>query len=241
VHLLARGAYRTTSRYFAVLDLFDELELEWDASPRRELQILRAGTVLERRRAVRTSLEHYRAAVAALELADIAARHMALDPRLYVLTNAALLELEAPASRADWVLVRFELSFLEHLGLMPALENCAACGGEAPPIVRSPHLRAAFSAGAGGRLCRACADEARAAGRRVGTLPVKVLEDGRLLCAREARISASLDPRRVECVRDFVGRFLDYHLEARPKSQRAFLATPNRNAPAGARGEQDSA
>src|SRR5688572_21417940 len=49
VHLLARGAYRTTSRYFAVLDLFDELELEWDASPRRELQLLRSGTVHERR------------------------------------------------------------------------------------------------------------------------------------------------------------------------------------------------
>lgn len=241
VHLLARGAYRPTSRYFAVLDLFDELELEWDASPRRELQLLRAGSVNERRRVVRSSLEHYRAGVVILELADIAARHMTLDPRLYELVNSSLAQLELPGVRAELVLVRFELAFLAHLGLAPALQNCAACGKDAPPIVRSPHLRAAFSAGSGGRLCRACATEARAAGRRVGTLPVKVLDDGRLLAEPEARISPPLDTRRIECVRDFVGRFLDYHLETRPKSQRAFLATPNRNAPTTARGEPDSA
>jgi hypothetical protein len=35
-------------------------------------------------------------------------------------------------------------------------------------------------------------------------------------------------------VRDFVGRFLDFHLETRPRSQRAFLDSPNRNAPAAA-------
>jgi DNA repair protein RecO (recombination protein O) len=240
VHLLARGSYRPTSRYFAVLDLFDELELEWDASPRRELQLLRAGSVRERRRAVRSSLDHYRAAVTVLEHVDLAARHADSEPRLYALANSALTALEEPESRADLVLVRFQLAFLAHLGLTPALERCAACGKDAPPIVRSPEVRAAFSAGAGGRLCRACADEARAAGRRVGTLPLKVLEDGRLLAGAEATISAALDRRRVERVRDFVGRFLDYHLEARPKSQRAFLAGPNRNAPAGERGAQES-
>ena len=116
-----------------------------------------------------------------------------------------------------------------------------ACGKDAPPIVRTPEVRAAFSAGAGGRLCRACAVEARSAGRRVGTLPVTVLDDGRLLADPEAKIPPALDTRRIEAVRDFVGRFLDYHLETRPKSQRAFLATPNRNAPPGASGAQDSA
>lgn len=241
VHILARGAYRPTSRYFAVLDLFDELELEWDASPRRELQLLRAGTVRVRRRVVRSSLEHYKAGVAILEFADIAARHMSLDPALFDLVSGSLSDLEEPGARADLVLVRFQLRFLDHLGLMPALHACAACGEAAPPIVRSPHPRAAFSAGAGGRLCRSCADEARAAGRRVGTLPVKVLDDGRLLAGAEATIGPPLDPRRVECVRDFVGRFLDYHLETRPKSQRAFLATQNRNALPGANGAQDSA
>ncbi|MDZ4773897.1 MAG: DNA repair protein RecO [Planctomycetota bacterium] len=241
VHLLARGAYRPTSRYFCVLDLFDELELEWDASPRRDLQLLRSGSIRVRRRVMRTSLDHFKAASTILELADIAARHMTLDPKLFELVTGALSALERPDARADCALVRFELQFLEHLGLAPALETCASCGKDAPPIVRTPHLRAAFSAGAGGRLCRACADEARSAGRRVGTLPVSVLDDGRSLAVQDAKLIPALDPKRVERVRDFLGRFLDYHLETRPKSQRAFLAVPNRNAPKSASNATDSA
>lgn len=233
VHMLARGAYRPTSRYYAVIDLFDELELEWDHSPRRELQILRAGSIATRRRVVRTDIQRFRASVTMLELADIAARHDASDPRLFALLDSGLRALEQPEAEPAQALVRFELAFLDHLGLSPALAVCAACGGAAPPVVRSPDARVAFSAGAGGRLCRPCADEARAAGRRVGTLPERVLDDGRALCAVDARISLDLDPHRIECVRDFVGRFLDYHLETRPRSQRGFLSVPNRNAPKG--------
>jgi recombinational DNA repair protein (RecF pathway) len=258
VHLLARGAYRTTSRYFAVLDLFDELEIEWDHSPRRELQNLRAGSIATRRRRMRTDLAAFRAGVTVLELSDLAARHDTSDTGLFSLANGALTDLEGGDVEGDNVergdlrrgrvehgdvglghasaalsLVRFELAFLLHLGLAPALLLCAACGGPAPAVIRKPHERAAFSAGAGGRLCRSCADEARAAGRRVGTLPVAVLEDGRRIAESDARIS--LDEQRTERVRDFVGRFLDYHLETRPRSQRAFLAAPNRNAAALAR------
>ena len=49
VNVLAKGAYRPTSRYFAVLDRFDTLELEWSAAPRQELATLRRGDVLVRR------------------------------------------------------------------------------------------------------------------------------------------------------------------------------------------------
>ncbi|MBL8860246.1 MAG: DNA repair protein RecO [Planctomycetes bacterium] len=241
VHLLARGAYRPASRYFAVLDLFDELELEWDASPRHELQNLRAGSVRVRRRVIRTDIDRYRAAVSVLELSDIAARHMSHDPRAFALADESLTALELAESPAEETLVRFQLGLLAHLGLEPALARCAACGHKAPAVMQKPEPRAAFSAGAGGRLCKDCATEARAAGRRVGTLPVSVLEDGRLLADSQARISPPLSALRLERVRDFVGRFLDYHLETRPKSHRAFLAAPNRNALASASGELDSA
>jgi DNA repair protein RecO (recombination protein O) len=231
VHLLARGAYRMTSRYFAVLDLFDELELEWDHSPRRELQNLRAGSIATRRRTPRASLPAWRAGVTLLELSDLAARHDRSDTGLFALANSALDALEHAQETPATTLVRFELAFLHHLGLAPALSTCAACGGPAPAVIRKPEERAAFSAGAGGRLCRRCAEEARAAGRRVGTLPVSVLEDARRLGGADARISGlPLSEDRITRVRDFVGRFLDYHLETRPRSQRAFLATPNRNA-----------
>ncbi len=154
----------------------------------------------------------------------------------------------------------WELELLEHLGLSPSLERCAACGGpagavallpaqsaaadesaarpHAPPVARANpfRARAAFSAGAGGRLCARCAREARASGRRVGTLPIAVLDDARALWHDAARApdlprSAVLAAARLERVRDFVERFLDYHLETQPKSHRAFLSVPNRNAP----------
>jgi recombinational DNA repair protein (RecF pathway) len=127
--------------------------------------------------------------------------------------------------------VAFELGYLGVLGLAPSLETCAACGSEAPALAGTETARrASFSAGAGGRLCRRCAEEARASGRRVGTLPVETLDDARTILAEGPSAGDRLPSARVDRVRDFAGRFLDYHLEARPRTHRAFLSTPNRNA-----------
>jgi hypothetical protein len=91
----------------------------------------------------------------------------------------------------------------------------------------------AFSAGAGGRLCEPCAAEARRSGRRVGTLPTGVLEAAQRLSRPEALTDTDAAPGagELESLRDFVARFLEYHLQGRPKSYREFLRTPNRNQP----------
>ncbi len=238
VHLLAKGAYRPTSRYFAVLDLLDTLEIEWDHVPRRDLANLRAGTISMRRRAIPDDRSRWFAANGMLELAEMASRPAHPDPALFDLLESGLNELESRKSPADVVLVAFELAYLGVLGLSPALLDCAACGGAAAPVVApaqgTNRTRAAFSAGAGGRLCRACAEEARASGRRVGTLPVATLEDALSLSRKgleqAAEAGSGLPQARLDRVRDFVGRFLDYHLEARPRMHRAFLAHANRNA-----------
>lgn len=239
VHLLAKGAYRPTSRYFAVLDLLDTLELEWQHDPRRELSTLRAGSVEVLRRKIPSRGDLWTAAGTMLELADLASRPGHPDPELFDLFEGGLGELDSGASGAEAALAAFELGYLGVLGLAPALETCAACGGAAPPVLVGAERRAvlvgaepraAFSAGAGGRLCRRCADEARASGRRVGTLPVRTLEDARAFLGQGARAGDRLPADRIDRVRDFAGRFLDYHLEARPRTHRTFLATPNRNA-----------
>lgn len=224
--ILAKGAYRTSSRFFAVLDLCDTLELDWQASPRAELSTLRAAAIDVRRAAIPLSPQRFRAATSVLELAEITSRAGQPEPELFALCEDALGRLQAGAEPPDAILARFELELLRILGLPPALEGCAACGGEAP-AVDAAHTRAAFSAGAGGRLCRACAEAARGAGRRVGTLPLEVLDDARALSDPAALPS----PARLLKVRDFVERFLGYHLDVRPKSHTSFLAAPNRNAP----------
>ena len=264
VHVLAKGAYRPTSRFFAVLDLFDTLAVEWSGPHERELKTLHAGDIVRRRKHVTRELATYRAGLTMLELAELAARAEHRDPALFDLAERGLDELNGAPQAAPveptLALVRYELGFLRSAGLEPALERCAACAGEAPPVRYAPApdddpygLRVAFSAGAGGRLCRSCAEEARAAGRRVGTLPVAVLDTARELAraaplsyvgGRDQAAAPSGEPGRsagyderppsgehIERVRDFVGRFLGYHLETRPRMHRAFLATANRNAP----------
>jgi DNA repair protein RecO (recombination protein O) len=226
VGILAKGAYRPSSRYFAVLDLCDTLELDWQTNPRAELGTLRSAALLVRRPAIALVPQRFRAATNVLELADITSRAGQPEPELFALAEGALEGLQAGQEAPDAILARFELELLAILGLPPALELCASCAGEAAPV-DAAGKRAAFSAGAGGRLCRRCAEEARGAGRRVGTLPLEVLEDARSLSGP----GAAPAPARLLKVRDFVERFLGYHLDVQPKSHTRFLATPNRNAP----------
>ncbi|MBM3990684.1 MAG: DNA repair protein RecO [Planctomycetes bacterium] len=228
VHLLAKGAYRPTSRFYAALDLFDTLELEWNSAPGRELALLAAGEIETRRARIAQDLEAFHAATTLLELAGFGAHEGHANPELFDLLATGLDAL-ARGVVPDAAAVEFELGLLHNLGLAPALAACASCGGAAPPLEPGPAARVAFSAGSGGRLCSACADAARAAGRRVGTLPSAVLERAVEILAR--RVSAcALDPDELERVRDFVARFLEVHLESRPASYRRFLSAPNRNA-----------
>ncbi|MAF66523.1 MAG: DNA repair protein RecO [Planctomycetes bacterium] len=232
VHLLARGTYRPRSRTYALLDLFDTLELSWTRAPRRELGELVDGHIVRRRRALSSSLPAFRAGSSMLELAHLGSVPHQSDRPLFDLLERSLDRLAAPLPAPELNLVLFELGFLVVHGLAPALETCASCGGEAPPVPRSPS-RAAFSAGAGGRLCAPCAAQARAAGRRVGTLPLDALEAAAALwpAATAAEAPAELESDLLVRVRDFIARFLDYHLETRPRTHQAFLATENRNAP----------
>jgi DNA repair protein RecO (recombination protein O) len=226
VRLLARGAYRPRSRYYAVLDLFDELELAWRPPRTGDLGQLVEGRILRRRRGLTRDLERYRAGTTVLELAALGCRPGHPEARLFDLVSAALDALDEGTRPPQAVLVRFELEFLRSHGLTPALERCASCDREAPAEGSPP--RVVFSAAAGGRLCRPCAAEQRAAGARVGTLPLDVVEAAARMLRGER---AALPPGGLERLRDFVERFLGHHLGTQPRSQRAFLAAPNRNAP----------
>ncbi|MFT7668713.1 MAG: DNA repair protein RecO (recombination protein O) [Planctomycetota bacterium] len=226
VRILARGVHRPRSRFYAVLDYFDELELEWSPTKGGGLANLRAGRLLLRRRGITRDLDRYRAAGSILELAAVGARPSQVESPMFDLLGASLQALHLEAATPDSIRVTFQLEFLRLHGLFPALEQCAACGREAP-ATSGPPPRVGFSAGAGGRLCTVCCVEARASGKRVGTMPLDVLAvAAKMSRGEEHRHSPALLLR----VRDFIERFLDYHLEARPRSHRLFLAENNRNA-----------
>jgi DNA repair protein RecO (recombination protein O) len=222
VHVLAKGAYRPTSGYCGVFDLFDTLGVAWRAQPASELGVATKGRVLVRRRALSGGLQRFRAALALLELLELAAQPERDESALFALAERWLDLLGAPDADPEVALVAFDLAFLENLGLSPALASCAACGGAAGPPAGGGRS-ALFSVGAGGRLCARCGAEARAAGRRVEELPLNVLRIAESLARAtpEHLPRFRIPARALREVRGLVQRFLDYHLETRPRSRSA--------------------
>lgn len=231
VELIAKGAHRPKSRFCGVLDWFDTLSLEW--TPSRvpgELGTLRTGQLVQRRRGPTRDLGAYRAAQTMVELVDLATRAGAVEQGTFELLERGLDALDRGGSGGAGpapalVLATFELRLLGVLGLEPALERCAVCGEPAPPP-DGAQGRAAFSTQAGGRLCPRHAAELHAQGVRVGTLPLDVLERAAELAEGRKGSERRADPERLL---DFAARFLDHHLESRPRSHAHFLAAPDRN------------
>ena len=134
VHFMAKGAYRQTSSYYCILDFFDELELTWGARNNRDLVTLRRGRIGKRRGELSSSPERYRVALQILELCELAAQPAQVNTDLFDLVTKALEALRSDSSKPSWVLVVFELRFLQNLGLAPSLRHCASCAREAPAL-----------------------------------------------------------------------------------------------------------
>ncbi|MCP5020953.1 MAG: DNA repair protein RecO [bacterium] len=230
VDLVAKGAYRTTSRFFAVLDWFHTLQVAF--KPRAHgLAPLQSASWEKRRKQMTGLRARYVAGLTVLELCDVAAQPGSPEPQLFKLASRCLDHLNGGVLPADLELLIFEAHFLELLGVAPALMHCASCGEHAD----TPHGadRVPFSAGSGGRLCPTCARGARRSGRRVGTLPIQVLEAAHSIPSMVRNLLACTLPDEdlVLRIRDLHGRYLDYHLESRLRSQQTFLGTTHRNAP----------
>lgn len=233
VALMAKGAYRPKSRYSGVLDWFDTLELEWTEPRRPErhgpervaMGTLVLGDVATRRRRLTRSIDRYVAAQTMVELLDHTTRTGYADDETLLLAEAAFDALDASEDPAvaRGTLAWFELHLARVLGIAPALVRCAACGQAAETIPAGEGPRAHFSAQSGGRLCHRHAEEARAAGRRVGTLPLDVLERAHAMIATATVPNDSVhDPDGR--VLDFAARFLDHHLDVRTRSHGRLLA-----------------
>ena len=107
VHLIAKGAFRPTSRYYATLDWFDTLELEWSPPRLGELATLRAGSIVRRRATLPLEPACYRAAHAVLEQVELASRHEHADQALFDAAERALERLELGVASETLELARW--------------------------------------------------------------------------------------------------------------------------------------
>lgn len=225
--LLAKGAYRPSSGYFAVFDLFDTLRVSFGAPRGEGLALVTAAEVLVRRPMIAHDLERYRAASALLELAHLAGREGTAEPGLFRWLEEGLELLAQGALAPDLASVYGDLGLLAVTGLEPALLHCASCGARA-----GDEREAAFAPGQGGRLCARCAGEARARGRALEFQPAALLRiAASLRQATPATLARThLPPQSLARLRAFVGRFLEYHLETRLRSRRAPSTAPSGSA-----------
>jgi len=219
VAVIAKGAYRPKSAYCGVFDLFDTLEVDWSPARHGGLGSASAAGVVIRRRGLTEDLGRYRTALSMLELADLAAQPGHTETELFALLERWLDHLAAGTLAPGLALVAFDLAFLQNLGLAPAFEACAACGTAAPFDRKAATVP--FAVGAGGVLCARCAGEAQASGRRVGALPMNLLRIATSLAAASPRELSRfrVTPELLGGVSALVQRFLDYHLESRPRSR----------------------
>ncbi|MFT5289007.1 MAG: DNA repair protein RecO (recombination protein O) [Planctomycetota bacterium] len=221
---LAKGAYRLTSGYCGVLDLFHELEVSWRSSPNSEVGVLHMATLGRRRRNITRSLQRYEAASACLELAGLGARDAQPDPSLFGHLNVTLETLHQGLVSPQLATIAFDLGFLRCMGIAPALEHCAACGKN---LATERRRMVPFSAAAGGRLCDPCASEARRSGTRVGELPRPVMRVARsvLDAPLDGLSRVHLDGDLAQDLERFVRRFVEYHLETQPRARAATSPT----------------
>jgi len=224
VALLAKGAYRPSSGYFAVFDLFDTLSLRWSARPGQELGLVTRAELVTRRPGLASDLARYRAALGLLELAHLSARELHEERGLFAWLEGALAELQRGVVDPRLVAVAADLALLREHGLAPALSACASCGARPAERERS----VPFSAALGGRLCPRCAAAERARGRAVEPIPLNALRVAESLMGATPTMLAHthIEAGLLERVRAFVGRFLEYHLETRLRSRRSPQASP---------------
>jgi DNA repair protein RecO (recombination protein O) len=215
--LLAKGAFRPSSGFFAVFDLFDTLDLGWSARPGAELGLVTRAALRTRRATLASDLERYRVALALLELAQLTAREGHEERVLFRWLEDALGLLAAGHAEPRLVGVAADLALLRANGLSPALSACASCGSTA-----AEGRSVAFSAALGGRQCPTCSARERARARELQSVPLNVLRVAEsLMAATPAMLGRTrAEARLLEQVRVFVERFLEYHLETRLRSRR---------------------
>ncbi|HEX6884822.1 MAG TPA: DNA repair protein RecO [Planctomycetota bacterium] len=213
---LAKGAYRPSSGFFAVFDLFDTLEVRWSARPHQELGLVTRATLLTRRAGLALDLARYRVALGLLELAHLTAREEHEERALFRWLEQGLDLLVAGQASPGLVRLAAQLGLLRANGLEPALEACASCGAAEAERART----AAFSFAMGGRLCARCAAEARARGRSVEELPAGLVRVAASLAALPpGRLAHTrLEPALEQRLGVLVERFLSYHLETGPRT-----------------------
>ncbi len=198
---VAKGVRKTTSRFGGRLEPFTHVDLVLYEG--RSLDTITQATVLEAFPRLRADLDRVVAAGTMVEAADAVAQEGESSLRLFLLLQRGLRALEAGAVGPDLV-TAYLLKLAAAVGVAPALEACAACGG-------SDEL-GRFSFSGGGVVCRRCRPEGAVRLRKGVVAYLAGLADADLGALPEPDPSLSAEAMGI------ARRFVEYHLDRRLSS-----------------------
>jgi DNA repair protein RecO (recombination protein O) len=155
VRALAKGGRRLKSSFENALDLLTVCSIVLLRKSSGGLDLLTEAQVVERFPQLRTDLPALYAAYYVAELLGDWTEDYDPHPNLFEEALATLRSLATPGTLTGPRLARFEMVLLKELGYSPRLETCAACSGTFGKVSYDGE-GLAFSAAAGGVLCRSC-------------------------------------------------------------------------------------
>jgi len=204
VGAIGKGVRKTSSKLASSLELFSQVEVL--LAHGRNLDVI---TQVQRLDTPRMAADLGRTSYAGVvtELAERMSEDRNPIERLFELTCRALneLALESEPRRAAQL---YLAAALELMGYAPQLGVCARCEG------RLEAVAAPFAPGAGGFLCRRCADPAASVVDVAAIKVLRVLFSGDAALHRRLVLSAAI----MDAVEDVLFDQLEYHLDRRLKS-----------------------
>ncbi len=214
VSILAKGARRLKSPLQGGLDLLGVSDMVIFTKAGEALELLAEAAPVERFPSLRRNLAAlyagYYIAELLSDLTDIHDPH----PKLFDAATVTLRHLGDEGLRSGRVL-RFELACLRELGIMPSLDQCAQCGGDAA----SEGGKVSFGLSSGGVLCEAC----RPGQPHVVRLPNSDLQAIRILASPgSAWRELCFRPRHLVAARDAIGAVVS-HARGRRSQLRPLL------------------
>jgi DNA repair protein RecO (recombination protein O) len=210
---LAKGARRPKSPFESALDLLAVCRIVFLHKSSDALDLLTEAKLERRFRAAARDLSRLYAGYYVAELLQDLTEYGDPHPDLFRVADRTLAELDGEAAVAE-VVLRFEVTTLRVLGLLPNLESCVACGR---PI--TPTGRVLFGQEAGGVLCGSC----RQGQRQVASVSWGVLEAFREAAHPESvGRQGTLDRRVWGELRGLLQRYLT-HLLGHPARMHKYL------------------
>jgi len=213
--LIAKAAKKSTKRFPGILEPFNHLQIAFREPKRKGIPVLEEASLLRPMGSLRSDFIKMAYASYWVESISIWMEEGQVHPDVFHLLEFVLDALNAGAMAAEMLSILFQMRFVGHEGLLPALERCTCCQSEIEHLTQNYFC---VDLGQGGVVCNQCPPGTHGHLQlSKGTLKqLQWISGGDLVRARRMRFSA----RAMAEATAFLEAFVPYHIGKKPKSLR---------------------